>query len=872
MENEYNFDEIEKKWQEKWMKEGYLSSKHDEKKEKFYCLVMFPYPSGKIHIGHVRNYTIGDIIARIKKLQGFNVFHPIGWDSFGLPAENAAIDKGIHPAKWTFENIDYMRSQLKKLGISYDWDREIASCTPEYYKWNQWFFLEMHEKGLVEKKTGIVNWCEKCQTVLANEQVEDGKCWRCSRDIEPKELSQWYYKITNYAQQLLDDHQQLEGNWPERVLTMQKNWIGRSVGLKVNFKLDGQDFPIFTTRPDTIFGVSFMAIAPEHPLVKDIIEQAVNKNELQQFVDKVKKESTIERTAEGVDKNGIFSGKYVENPYTGEKVPLYIADFVLVEYGTGAVMAVPAHDQRDFQFAKKYNIPIKIVIQNKEQLLKIEEMTEAYVDEGILINSGEFDGIQNIEAKEKIISKAEKLKIGSKTVNFRLKDWLISRQRYWGTPIPVIYCDDCGTVPVKRIDLPVMLPENVKFDQGGNPLLSSDVFVKTVCPKCGKPATRETDTMDTFIDSSWYYARYISPKLDSAPFDKKEANYWLDVDQYIGGIEHAVMHLLYSRFFHKVMRDIGLIDSDEPFKKLLTQGMVVDYSYQCKGSEQSESCHNAYYPPEELNDLDMSKSTPTATCPTCKRSLTIKIDKMSKSKKNGIDPDDLVKKYGADTVRLFTLFASPPERDLAWSDRGVEGGYRFLKRVHNICVQNYEKLKPLKDYDIDASQLNGKALETKKFIHKTIKKVTNDFIDRYHFNTGIAALMELSNHLNAFKPENENDLKVLKEGIIILLRLLFPVAPHMSEELYENLDGAKASLYDLAWPVFNEALTKDDVITYVVQVNGKVRGKLEVEAEIGKDDVLTAAKQISNVEKNIEGKTVIKEIFVPKKLVNIVVK
>jgi leucyl-tRNA synthetase len=856
MDKEYKFWETEPKWQAVWNEKGYFRAVKEDNKKKFYNLVMFPYPSGRIHIGHVRNYTIGDIIARTKKLQGFNVLNPIGWDSFGLPAENAAIDHGIHPAKWTFENIDNMKKQLKKLGLAYDWEREIATCKADYYKWNQWLFVKMYEKGLVEKKGGTVNWCPACETVLANEQVEDGQCWRCHSEVEQKELSQWYFKITEYAQQLLDDQEKLKGQWPERVITMQRNWIGRSTGLKINFKLDDEDFPIFTTRPDTIFGVTYMAIAPEHPLVDKILEESNNKLEIKKFVDAAKKESKIQRTAEGMEKKGIFTGKYVTHPFTDEQIPLYIADFVLMEYGTGAIMAVPAHDERDFQFARKYGIPIRVVIQPEGEALDPGTMKGAYTGEGKLVNSGEFNGTSNEEAMDKIIEKAKELKIGDRTINYRLKDWLLSRQRYWGTPIPMLYCEKCGIVPVPEKELPVLLPEDVDFSKGGNPLATSENFVNTKCPACGERAKRETDTMDTFVDSSWYYARYTSPKEDTKPVDPVEAKYWLDVDQYTGGIEHAVMHLLYSRFFHKVMRDLGLVQTDEPFKRLLTQGMVVANSYFCK------SCHQ-YFPPSEAED---------GKCPKCGKELIVKLDKMSKSKKNGLDPDDLVEKYGADTVRVFMLFASPPEKDLEWSDTGVEGAYRFLKRIYALAQRHADKLKTLKDYVLPLEKLNKEGTKIKKATHKAVKKVTEDFIERYHFNTGIAAMMEFLNQLNSFEPSEESDFAVLKEGILTLVHLLFPVAPHFSEEIYLQLDGGAPSLYEIAWPGYEEKLTQDDEITYAVQVNGKVRANIEMAADSAKDEVLNVAKAHENIIKYLEGKEIVREIFVPKKLVNLVVK
>ncbi|OHD11970.1 MAG: leucine--tRNA ligase [Spirochaetes bacterium GWB1_36_13] len=854
MEKEYQFWEIEKKWQKLWEEKNYSKAVLDQEKEKFYVLMMFAYPSGKLHMGHVRVYTIGDVISRIKRLQGFNVMNPGGWDAFGLPAENAAIDNGIHPAKWTFQNIENMKSQIQKIGISYDWEREIATCKPDYYKWNQWLFLKMLKKGLVEKKEGTVNWCEKCQTVLANEQVEDGQCWRCGSEVEPKELSQWYFKITQYAEELLEGHKELEGGWPERVLSMQKNWIGKSIGLQADFKWNNEDLPIFTTRPDTIFGVTYMAVAPEHPVIKKILEKKPENIELKNFVEKVKKESKIERTAEGVDKNGVFTGEYVTHPFTGEKTPLYAADFVLMEYGTGAVMCVPAHDQRDFLFAKKYNLPIKVVIQPKGTELSVSEMKEAYTGEGILTDSSDFSGLDNKTAIEKIIEKAEEIGIGTKTVNYRLKDWLLSRQRYWGTPIPMIYCDKCGIVPEKLENLPVILPEDVDFSKGGNPLATSKAFMNVTCPVCGSShARRETDTMDTFVDSSWYYARFASPKCESAPFEKTEGNYWMSVDQYVGGIEHAVMHLLYSRFFHKVMRDLGLVDSDEPFKRLLTQGMVVAHSFHCKT--------HGYIPPSE---------TDNGKCPHCQAELTVKVDKMSKSKKNGIDPDEMVKKYGADTVRVFMLFAAPPEKDLEWSDTGIEGAARFLRRIFQLALKNFEELKNIDPKTLKLENLSKSGAEINKIIHKTIKKVTEDFTVEYRFNTGIAFLMEYLNHLTSFQPENNEDKKILKEGTLILLRLLFPIAPHISEELYSVLSEKSQSIHELSWPSHNESFLIDNEVKIVVQVNGKLRANLDMPVDAPKEAIIAKAKEA--VSKHMEGKTIVKEIFVPNKLVNFVVK
>ncbi|HOJ50221.1 MAG TPA: leucine--tRNA ligase [Spirochaetota bacterium] len=854
MEKEYKFWEIENKIQHIWYEKGYFKTKDDGEK-KFYTLVMFPYPSGRIHMGHIRNYTIGDIIARVKKLEGYDVLHPIGWDSFGLPAENAAIDNNIHPAKWTFENIDYMKNQLKKMGFSYDWDREVTTCKPEYYKWNQWFFIKMYEMGLVEKKNGSVNWCPKCQTVLANEQVEENRCWRCDSEIEIKELSQWYLKITKYADRLLSGHSIIEKGWPERVIVMQKNWIGKSYGLHINFKLDdGRDFPIFTTRPDTIFGVTYMAIAPEHPLVDEIIEKSDKElsEKIKEFIRVVKKETKIERTSEGVDKKGIFTGRYVIHPFTGDKIPLYIADFVLMEYGTGAIMAVPAHDKRDFRFAKKYNIPIKQVIKPEKE--DIDITTDAYTDDGFLVDSGKFTGMYNKDAIEAIIKEAENLKIGKGVYNYRLKDWLISRQRYWGTPIPVVYCDKCGTVVLNENDLPVILPTDVKFSVGANPLTTSSSFVNTKCPKCGGIAKRETDTMDTFIDSSWYYARYVSPNCDTSPFDTKNAEKWLPVNQYIGGIEHAVLHLLYARFFHKVMKDLGLVNCEEPFLNLLTQGMVVANSYYCK------ECRK-YIPPKEVVDNK---------CPLCNKELVVTLDKMSKSKKNGVDPDDIVQKYGADTVRLFMLFAAPPEKDLEWSDKGIEGSFRFLKRVYSFVDKNFDKIKDVSVDNIDINKISKEGYDLLKLTHKTIKKVTHDFINRYHFNTGIAAMMEFLNSISDFEPKNEADIAVLRHAIENLLILLFPVAPHICDYIYLELTGK--SIYEKKWPSYDDNLTKDETVNYAVQVNGKLRATFETSIDENEEQIIAKAKEIENVKKHIENKTIVKTIFVKNKLINIVIK
>ncbi|MDH5681973.1 MAG: leucine--tRNA ligase [Spirochaetota bacterium] len=861
---EYNFSSIEKKWQDYWNANHCFEAKMDSSKKKYYCLEMFPYPSGKIHMGHVRNYSIGDAIAITRRLEGYNVLHPIGWDAFGLPAENAAIDKKTHPAKWTYANIEEMRKQMKRLGFSYDWSREFATCDESYYKWQQVIFLKLYEKGLVYKKNAPVNWCDDCLTVLANEQVENDCCWRCGNPVELKDMSQWFFKITDYAEELLTDYDKL-GEWPERVMTMQKNWIGKSHGLHANFKLDGKDFPIFTTRPDTIYGVTFMAIAPEHPLVKDILDSGDDMDELKSFVEKIKKEDKIERASEDSEKLGMFTGKYVVNPFNDEEIPLYIANFVLAEYGTGALMAVPAHDERDFRFARKYEIPVKVVIQNTEGNLVPEEMSEAYVDEGKLVESGSFSGMDNEKAKEAIINYAEDKGIGERSVNYRLKDWLISRQRYWGNPIPVVYCGDCGTVPVSEKDLPVTLPLDVRFEGKGNPLETSESFRNVICPTCGKAAERETDTMDTFVCSSWYYLRFCSPGEESQPVNSEEANYWMSVDQYIGGIEHAILHLLYARFFNKAVRDLGYINSDEPFRNLLTQGMVVSQSYFSPDIKK-------YYNPKELSGDGKS-------CPETGKPLVIKLDKMSKSKNNGVDPDEMLGKYGVDTVRLFMLFAAPPERDLEWNEQGVDGCFRFLKRVYRVAEEysssEYkDKLIAFSLSDVTEDiydKLKDPAKELFRQTHKTIRKVTEDFIKRYHFNTGIAAMMELLNMLTSFKAEDESDYKVVKVAMDELCVMLMPVTPHVAEEIHAMI-GHNTTLYQSSWPEYDPKYTVDDTITYVFQINGKVRAKEELSADISENQLKNLALNHERVVQWLKDKNVVKVIVVPKKLVNIVVK
>ena len=826
--SEYDFKKIEEKWLKYWDENELFKSSIVEGKEKYYVLVMFPYPSGRIHMGHVRNYVIGDVIARFKRMNGFNLLHPIGWDAFGLPAENAAIKKGIHPAKWTFENIEYMKSQLKKIGLSYDWSRELATCKEDYYKWNQWFFIKFFEKGLAYKKKSSVNWCPKCATVLANEQVSEGRCWRCDSEVMQKELEQWFFKITDYKDQLLEDHKLLEENWPERVLAMQKNWIGKSTGVTVNFKLeDGQDFPIFTTRPDTIFGVTFMAIAVEHPFIKDILESADKKlkKELEDFIDKVKKEDIEKRVSDDYQKEGLFTGIHVINPLNNKKVPLYLANFVLMEYGTGAIMAVPAHDQRDFEFAKKYDVPIEVVIQPKGKELDPKKMTEAYVEDGIQVNSKGFNGINNQEAFRKIMDHIEKEKMGKRTTQYRLKDWLISRQRYWGTPIPIVYCDKCGMVPVKEEELPIKLPIDIKIDsKGGSPLAKSEEFVNTSCPKCSGPAKRETDTMDTFVDSSWYFARYCSPKSDSLPFEKKEADYWMPVDQYIGGIEHAVMHLLYSRFFHKVMQDLKLLESKEPFTRLLTQGMV-----------------------------------------------TLGGTAMSKSKGNIVDPDEMAQKYGVDTLRLFILFASPPEKDLEWSEKGVAGSFRFIMRLWKFIDEKIDKIKEFKDKMPDLSAFSEEQKGLYTLLNRTIKKLTEDLDKTFHFNTSIAAVMEFLNELAKYDFKDEKDFEILNEITRKLLIIINPFIPFLTEELWQSAEYEK-TVSQQSWPEYNKDFLRFNTYTMVIQVNGKIRSRLDIELDTDEEKMKDIALNDEKVKEWIKDKKVVKVIPVKNRLVNIVVK
>ena len=891
MIKEYNPNEIEKKWQDKWaQKDVFKSENKADGKENYYVLEMFAYPSGKLHVGHLRNYAIGDAIARYKKMKGFNVLHPFGWDSFGLPAENAAIDHGAHPGKWTKANIDNMRRQLKLMGLSYDWDRELSTYTPEYYKWNQKFFIEMYKKGLVYKKKSFVNWCPECNTVLANEQVEDGKCWRHSKtDVIQKELSQWYFKITDYAEELLTGHEELRGHWPEQVLTMQKNWIGKSTGSEVDFILDYKFennghthlklndkgevvISVFTTRPDTLYGVTYATVAPEHPLVEEVILK--ENPSIREKIEAMRNEDKIARTAEDKEKEGVFSGLYVINPVNGEKVQLWVANYVLMDYGTGAVMAVPAHDERDFQFAKKYNLDLKIVVNpvdkngNLEEV-SVEKLENALTVPGILVNSEEFNGLNSNEAKEKITEKLEKIGLGKKTVNYRLHDWLISRQRYWGTPIPVIYDEDGNIYLEEEENLPVKLPTDIEFNGKGNPLETSEEFKNVILPN-GKKGRRETDTMDTFVDSSWYYLRYLDSHNADKPFEKADADAWTPVNQYIGGIEHAVMHLLYARFFHKSLRDLGYVDTNEPFKKLLTQGMVLGPSFYSQNERR-------YLFPREAEFKD-GKAFSIKTG----EELVTKVEKMSKSKNNGVDPEEIVKEYGADSSRVFTLFAAPPEKELEWNMNGLAGAYRFINRLYLLISSTADfadkNASKENNYGINLDARSEKDKEIQKKLHQTVKKVTDSIEDDFHFNTAIAAIMELLNDMTTYKQNviDKNDIsseskKVWHEVLEKVILLIAPFAPHVADEMWNDLGNATLT-FEEEWPSFDEKLTVENNFNLVVQVNGKVRDMLPAQIGISKDDAEKLAFSSEKVQKFVDGKEVVKVIAVPNKLVNIVVK
>ena len=825
MNERYDFASIESKWQTKWAEEKLYQVTEDNTKPKYYCLEMFPYPSGNLHMGHVRNYSIGDVIARFKTMHGYNVLHPIGWDSFGLPAENAAIKHKTPPAKWTTENIANMNRQLHAMGLSYDWDREVTTCLPEYYKWTQWFFLQFYKKGLAYKKGASVNWCPGCQTVLANEQVVDGLCERCDSVVEKKSLEQWFFKITDYADRLLKDLDKL-GGWPNKVRVMQENWIGRSEGAILRFNVQETDdqIEVFTTRPDTVFGLSYMVLAPEHPLVEKLIAGTEYEADVRAFIKDVQQMTEVERSSTELEKKGIFIGAHAVNPADGKVVPILVGNYVIYEYGTGAVMGVPAHDERDFLFAKKYNLPITIVVMPEGKELRVEDMTEASKESGIMVNSGQFNGMKNEDAKKAIVDYFAQQGMGEMKVNFRLRDWLISRQRFWGAPIPIIYCDHCGTVPVPEDQLPVLLPHDVDFKPTGeSPLKYMEEFVNTTCPICGRPARRETDTMDTFVCSSWYYLRYTDAHNDDMPFAKDKVDHWMNVDQYIGGVEHAILHLLYARFFTKVLYDMDLISVDEPFQNLLTQGMVL-----MNGS------------------------------------------KMSKSKGNIVSPEAIIGKFGADTARLFILFAAPPERDLEWNDQAVEGCYRFINRVWRFVYDYVQGTDgKLVDYS-SLGELSSKDKDLRRLVHTTIKRVTDDAGTRFNFNTAISAIMELVNGLYQYRELPDCNKAVMAEAVDTLILVLAPFIPHVTEELWQAV-GHDNSVHKQQWPVVDEQALVADEVTVIVQINGKVRDKIVMPINVDKAEAEKIALSQPKIADMVAGKAIKKVVVVPNKLINIVV-
>lgn len=864
MNEKYFPAEIEERQQRRWADTGVFEVEVNPQKEKFYCLEMLPYPSGRIHMGHVRNYSIGDALSHFKRMQGFNVLHPMGWDAFGMPAENAAIKNNARPDIWTFENIDAMRVQLQRMGFSYDWRRDIASCTPEYYRWNQWFFIQMWKQGLVYRKNATVNWCVKCNTSLANEQAEGGFCWRHEdTPVELRELEQWFIRVTKYADELLDSLDSLEGGWPDRVITMQRNWIGRSKGAEVDFGVEGdasKKIRIFTTRIDTIYGASSVILAPEHPFIAEWIAAGQASEELKTFVEQQAAVSPEDRIAEGKEKLGVFTGHYAINPFNGENLPIWTANFVLTGYGTGAIMAVPAHDERDFEFSRKYDLPIRRVIKTADSGeaddAPVEAPFTAKDDSGVVVNSGPWSGKPVPEAIAAMTAHAEEQGFGTAQTNFKIRDWGVSRQRAWGTPIPFIHCAKCGIVPVPEEQLPVVLPVDLNFASAGAPLAEHEPFVNVTCPTCGGGARRDTDTMDTFVDSSWYYFRYTDPKNDQLPFDPNVAAYWTPVEQYIGGIEHAVLHLIYTRLWTKIMRDLGLITFGEPVKKLLTQGMVCLASYRCEE-------HDWLYPVEVID----------GKCKFCGRTVTVgRIEKMSKSKKNTVDPDEMIKIYGADTVRLFMMFAAPPEKDLEWSEAGAEGAARFLNRVWRIIHKWHDKFD-----GAAAGEFSDAARALRRKTHQTIKRVTTDIGERMNFNTAVAALMELTNEIYAF----DNTLKerepvaadkfAVKEAMEALTKMLAPFTPHIAEELWAHL-GHDEIVVGAAWPVFEAELAKEEELEIPVQLNGKRVVSVFVPAEATDEELKAAALADAKVQAKLEGKQIVKTIVVPKRLVNLVAK
>ncbi|MGM0471873.1 MAG: leucine--tRNA ligase [Bacillota bacterium] len=826
MQDNYNFNQIEEEWQQYWDQEEIFTTEVEEDKPKHYTLEMFPYPSGNLHMGHVRVYSIGDVIARFKRMQGYNVLHPMGWDAFGLPAENAAIERDIHPNDWTRDNIANMKDQLKKLGLSYDWSREVATCQPDYYKWTQWLFLQLYNEDLAYKEESAVNWCPSCETVLANEQVVDGGCERCESEVIDKNLAQWFFKITDYADELLADHELLD-DWPDRVKTMQQNWIGQSEGVEIDFPIDGLDeeLNVFTTRPDTIYGATYMVLSPEHPLVSKLTAGTEQEEEVLDFVAKMEEQEEEERTGSDAEKLGVFTGAYAINPVTQERIPILVANYVLMSYGTGAIMAVPAHDERDFSFAQKYDLDIKVVVQPEDEELSADDLEEAYTDDGVLTNSDFLNGLDVETAFDKITDYMEEEGIGTRETNYRLRDWLVSRQRYWGTPIPIIYCDECGVVPVPEEDLPVELPTDVEITgEGKSPLAQVEDFVNTTCPECGQAARRETDTMDTFVDSSWYFLRYTDANNPEEIFATDKANYWMNVDQYVGGIEHAILHLLYARFFMKFINDLGLTTAQEPFERLLAQGMV-------------------------LKDGA----------------------KMSKSKGNVVDPLEIIDSYGADTARIFILFAAPPEKDLEWDDEGVQGSARFLKRIWRVTAEYVDQLQELDLDNLELDNLDKTEKELHRQIHVAIKEVTEDLEDKKQFNTAISSIMELVNGIYQYRDQaNEVRSDLIGLAIKVTTLLLAPFAPHITDEIWTKL-GYEESIHLHDWPEYDQEALKKDEVTIVVQVNGKVRDRVEVAADISEEELKEVVLVQDKIQDYLADQELVKTIVVPQKLVNLVI-
>lgn len=863
MKEQYPFNEIERKWQNYWSANETFKTDTSKSDNKYYCLTMFPYPSGVLHMGHVINYTLGDVIVRYKQLRGFHVLSPMGWDSFGLPAENAAIKTGAHPHKLTEKNIIRMTEQMRRAGWGYDWDREVATSHEDYYRWTQWFFLQFFKRKLAVKKYAPVNWCESCHTVLANEQVHDGHCERCGTSVEQKDMSQWFFSMSKYAQRLLDGHKQLKGNWPDAVIAMQEEWIGRSEGARVNFhvKETGEELPIFTTRPDTLFGVTFMSLAPEHPLIEKLVKGTEHEERVMKKVKHLRQQGTSEKDIAEREKEGIWTGFHVINPVNGDIVPLWVANFALMSYGTGAVMAVPAHDQRDFEFARKYDIPIKIVIERPDSPLNPESMEEAYVDTGTMVNSGLFNGKNNFNAMPDIIRWLSDQGHGEGTINYRLRDWLISRQRYWGAPIPIIYCDSCGIVPVPESDLPVRLPGDVQFKEGGgNPLTSHEEFINCECPKCGKAARRETDTMDTFVDSSWYFLRYCDPSNQNKAFDKNIISKWMPVDQYIGGIEHATMHLIYARFFTMVLKDIGLVTFEEPFKHLFCQGMVCKMAYYCE-------THKWLYENQVVDGKMEGDVILNGKCKECGTPVKSEMTKISKSKFNVVDPDKMFERYGADTVRLYMLSDAPPDRMQVWSEAGINGAWRMLNRLWDTVLSGMEKIAPAgPPPSPDELDPVNRALRRKA--HQCVIKATEAIEGGFHFNTAIARCNELLNQLRS--DGDKAHPAILREVLETVVRLLAPIVPHFSEELWSRL-GNTGSIFAFGWPEADINAANEEELVIPIQVNGKLRGRITVAPDTSREDLESLALSCDQVQKFLEGKMVRKVIVVPGKLVNIAV-